>query len=109
MQLIRQVQRLMSVPKDILTHIKARNKLYCIMKKNLLIALLTLITTFGAFAQTNDKPKVAFCQLPKGCVFYDHPFTYKQLDLMFDYLGTYENKKGILTFVTNVIGERMNF
>ncbi|RYU95029.1 hypothetical protein [Emticicia agri] len=79
------------------------------MKKNLLVALLTLITTFGTFAQSNDKPKVAFCQLPKGCVFYDHPFTYKQLDLMFDYLGTYENKKGILAFVTNVIGERMNY
>ncbi len=54
---------------------------------------------FSTFAQINDKPKVAFCEFGKGCVFYDHPFSYKQLDVMFGYLGNFEAKKGILTFV----------
>ncbi|MBA4848955.1 hypothetical protein [Emticicia sp. BO119] len=85
------------------------NKLTFTLKKNFFILTLILTLDFEAFAQSNEKPKVAFCQRPEGCVFYDHPFSYKQLDLMFNYLGDYENRKGILTFVTDATGERMNY
>lgn len=68
------------------------------MRKILIIITLSALT-FSASAQLNDKPKVAFCEFGKGCVFYDHPFSYKQLDVMFGYLGNFEAKKGILTFV----------
>ncbi|HEY1055929.1 MAG TPA: hypothetical protein VGE24_12360 [Emticicia sp.] len=63
----------------------------------LIVSLIGLIS--DTFAQILEKPKVAFCEFGKGCVFYDHPFSYKQLDVMFDYLGNFEAKKGILTFV----------
>lgn len=60
-------------------------------------------------AQVNEKPKVAFCETGKGCIFYDHPFSYKQLDVMFNYMGVFREKKGILTFLVNNQGERINY
>lgn len=79
------------------------------MKTNTLLLILLLNPASQMFAQVNEKPKVAFCEFGKGCVFYDHPFTYKQLDAMFNYLGNYEAKKGILTFSLESDGTRTNY
>lgn len=78
------------------------------MKKTFLI-LSMIGVSINTFAQVQEKPKVAFCEFGKGCVFYDHPFSYKQLDLMFNYLGTYEEKRGILTFSLETNGQRTNY
>lgn len=77
--------------------------------KQTLNTLIFIVLATPIFGQANEKPKVAFCEMGEGCVFYTHPFTYKQLDNIFNYLGDYETRKGILTFMKNKQGEEINY
>lgn len=76
------------------------------MKKLIFILILAAGAVYG---QNSNKPVLAYCTLEKGCTFCQSEYSYKDIDSAFNYLGTYEKDKGILTFFTNKDGEDRHY
>lgn len=76
------------------------------MKKLILLLFLSAGTVFS---QTASSPQLAYCSADKGCTFCRSEYSYKDLDLALNYLGTFERDRGILTFFTNKNGEDTHY
>lgn len=73
------------------------------------LILILVLAAGAAYGQGADKPLLAYCELEKGCTFCRSEFSYRDIDTAFNYLGTYERDKGILTFFTNKSGEDTHY
>ena len=67
--------------------------------------ILILLLTFCSFTYSQAQVLLAYFQLNGGCNFYQSQLSYKQADQMMNYMGVFEEKKGILVFFKNKDGE----
>ncbi|WP_147277062.1 hypothetical protein [Runella aurantiaca] len=71
---------------------------------------MTLVLFFAFFSKVCiAQVTLAYCTLNGGCKFYQTPLSYKQVDLMMNYLGVFEEKKGIVVFFKNKSGENIYY
>lgn len=75
--------------------------------KPLPLLLFSVLMLFSFIA--NAQVLIAYCKIEGGCKFYQTQYSYKDVDGLLGYLGTFEQDKGIMTFFRNKQGQDIHY
>lgn len=71
--------------------------------------ILSLFLGLFCVLNTRAQVTIAYCKFEQGCKFYQTQYSYKDIDIMLGYLGTFEKNKGTMVFFKNKQGQDIHY